>query len=206
MMVAVIHEGSKKDPIAGANNGGGNLRRTLVILVTICYALLYNSATTHAMDASTYGEIQQLMQTPLRILTEKATALIKDKYENLDFALFNGADDGSLPFNALPEFVTVSRTVYVAYRIAMLKPELLASHTCYSPCDDKQSKNLLHCFFRDGNRKKFSEQASTCSPCSSEAILIFLWNELGADHGEINAYLRLMFDPALQEPPPTSLN
>jgi hypothetical protein len=47
-------------------------------------------------------------------------------------------------------------------------------------------KNLLYCFWKDGiPRGEFDDHASNCNICYGQAMLAFLWNDLGATHEEI---------------------
>jgi hypothetical protein len=173
-------------------------------LACVLLALLFVTRPASAMDTGQYGEIQQLMQTPLADLTEKAAQLLDSQYHVEELALFYGSLEDPLPFNGKPGFVFTNKSTHVAYRIAILKPQLLAQYPSYGTCDQQEYRNLLHCFFKDGKIGAFNDAAANCPTCYHEAILVFLWTELGVVPNEVIGFLRLMFDPSVLEPPPVS--
>jgi hypothetical protein len=177
-----------------------NLRFSLTAIVL----LSITAAPASAMDAGQYQELQKLMQTPVRVLADRASAIIREKYEIADFAIHNGADDSALPFNSLPEFVTRNQADYTAYRIATLKPELLEQQRCY--CQRHDHTNLLQCFLASSKPLIYNDHASREPVCVSEALLTFLWTEMGATTADVGGYLRFIFDPQLNQSPQTPLN
>lgn len=152
-----------------------------------------------AMDSGDYGEFQKLMLTPLDQLTEKADKILSTKYER-------PADPSTsqeyMGYSGLPIFVLSSISSYVGYRIAAVKPHLLARYECYSPCGDQRSRNLLECFLKDGKPGAYIDLAASCPVCYGEAISIFLWDEIGVPQGQIIGGLRFLYDPSLREGPP----
>jgi hypothetical protein len=148
------------------------------------------------MDSADYGEFQKLMQMPLPILADKTKTILARKYALPD-----------VPNDSSSEFDFGNRTINLAYHVASKKPELLAINRCYSAtCENLQLPNLATCFFNQGRAGDYSLLAARDDICCREALLIFLWNDLGASQNTIDGALRLMFDPSVSEAPATSLN
>lgn len=167
------------------------MQRTKQSVIAACLGLLTLSGTANAMDAADYGEFQRLMVAPLPTLTDKAEAIMARKYDTVVATK-----------NDPPEFDFNNRAINIAYKIAVKKSALIASHLCYDPaCENLHLANLAECFFNGGQVGDYSLLAVSIEACSREAILIFLWSELGAGPGEINGALRLMFDPSVHEGP-----
>jgi hypothetical protein len=176
---------------------------TLVMLHT----LLLLTAPLFAMDAGQYTEFQRLMTTPLPDLIEKAERifdLFDGKFQGNNYDIYAQSPIIASKYPDMPHFATSNPQARIAFRIAVKRPELLISHAGY--CENLRLRNLLDCFIKGDAAVTFNEAAATCPACYQEAILIYLWTNLGATHGEISGFLRLMFDPSLNEPPPTSLN
>lgn len=166
-------------------------------VVNLCITTLL-AAPLWAMDGD-YGEFQKLMSTPLRVLTERANSVLMQKYEDNQFG---GSPEIAAMLHGLPDFAMTNPTVTAAYRIADKRPDLLAGHTCYDPsCDERKYRNLLDTFLINGEAGKYNRHAASCTTCCSEAILIFLWNEIGASPGDINGGLRYLFDPSVHDSP-----
>jgi len=174
---------------------------------TLCAAALFSLVVTGpagAMDSADYGEFQKLMQTPLQTLTEKAGAIFAQKYPQpaKDNAQLDG---GNHPGRCSTEFDFNNASINIAYCIAGKKPELLAGYPCYNPvCEQLGFANLAGCFFTNGKVGDYSLHASSIDTCVSEATLIFLWDDMGASHGEIIGALRFLFDPSVHETNPIS--
>jgi hypothetical protein len=160
-------------------------------LIAAVFGMLAFSGVANAMDSAGYGEFQLLLQSPLPDLTTKAEALMARKYEAT-----------AATKNDPPEFDFQNRTINIAYQIAVKKPKLIAGHLCYDPaCENLHLANLAECFFTGGQVGDYSLLAVSIEACSREAILIFLWSELGAGPGEIDGALRFLFDPSVHEGP-----
>ncbi|MBI1921028.1 MAG: hypothetical protein HYS23_08110 [Geobacter sp.] len=177
------------------------MRRLIIIAITLCAPLLL-AAPLPAMDSGHYGEFQQYLQLPVSKLAEKASQTLDEQEDWIASPAFNPADELSLFRNTLPEYVFKSAPIYTAYRIATKKPDILRRYPCYCGCEEQNHTDLLHCFLKDGKAGAYEPHASTCPTCVGEALLVFLWTELGATYGEITGALRLAFDPSVHEPPP----
>ena len=180
------------------------MRRPITTLYAAALLSLVVTAPAGAMDPADYGEFQKLMQTPLQTLTEKAEAIFAKKYPHpTEGSVQTDADRH--PGRCSTEFDFNNAGINIAYCIAGKKPELLAGYPCYNPvCEQLGIANLAGCFFTNGKVGNYSLHASTIETCISEAILIFLWDEMGARHGEINGALRFLFDPSVHESHPIS--
>ncbi len=85
-----------------------------------------------------------------------------------------------------PKFVCISEDVQTGYKIAAKNPELLAKFPCYCFCEGMRHKNLSYCFLEKGVAEgKFDDYASTCNICVAQAMMAFLWNEIGATEAEM---------------------
>lgn len=84
-----------------------------------------------------------------------------------------------------PDFVFSNESVEAGYKIAVKRPELLAKIPCYCAFDQTGHKNLLDCFLKDGKQGEYDKHASYCLICYTEAMLAFLWADLGATESEI---------------------
>jgi hypothetical protein len=160
----------------------------LILMLLLC-PIVFLTSPVSAMDGGEYGEFQKLMLEPLDSLTDKADLILKQKYEKK-------------PNEIIPFFAMTNQPSYVAYRIAALKPGLLAGFECYDRCEGRELRNLLECFYKDGVPGNFVDLAASCPVCYGEAISIFLWNEIGLAPGAIIGGLRFLYDPTLRETPP----
>ncbi|MRR56300.1 MAG: hypothetical protein EG822_17675 [Deltaproteobacteria bacterium] len=61
---------------------------------------------------------------------------------------------------------------------------MLTKIPCYCVCDQAGHKTLLDCFLKSG-RQGVIRHASYCLTCYTEAILAFLWWDLGTTESEI---------------------
>lgn len=172
--------------------------RRLTFLVSILCTLAGTLGDLQAMEGD-YGEFQKLMTTPLRVLTERANSILMQKYEDNQFG---GSPEIAAMLHGLPQFAMTNPTVTAAYRIADKRPDLLTGYACYdSSCEERNYRNLLDAFLIKGEAGKYNSHAASCTTCCSEAILILLWNEIGATPGDINGGLRYLFDPSVHESP-----
>lgn len=167
-------------------------------VLLLCLSLM-PAHSVKAMDSGDYGEFQKLMLTPLDQLTEKADKILSEKYER---SANSSASQEYMGYSGLPIFVLSSISSYVGYRIATVEPHLLARYECYAACGDQKPRNLLECFLKDGKPGAYINLAASCPVCYSEAISVFLWNEIGVPQGQIIGGLRFLYDPSLREGPP----
>jgi hypothetical protein len=163
----------------------------------VCVMLILVSHPAAGMEGGDYGEFQRIMLLPLEKQVERADGILKQKYETSSSA----ASYENYMGYAIPFFVMTSDASFAAYRIAAVKPRLLARYEVYDGCDGVRPNNLLECFLKEGRPGAYIDLAASCPVCSGEAISIFLWDELGAAPGQIVGGLRFLYDPSLRETP-----
>lgn len=99
----------------------------------------------------------------------------------------------------------------VGYKIAVKEPALLGnpdiavkgsdlSIPCYCFCDAMGHKNLLYCFWKEGKvGGEFDDHGANCNICVGQAMLAFLWKNLGATEQEILKGMERKFERLLKE-------
>lgn len=102
-----------------------------------------------------------------------------------------------------PHYVYNDLETEVAYKVAVKNHRLLGIANirneeivipCYCTCDTFGHDNLLYCFFKNGVPKEgFDEHGAQCAVCLRQALLAFLWSDLGASHDEIMAGMKEVF-------------
>ncbi|MCM2359116.1 MAG: PCYCGC domain-containing protein [Geobacteraceae bacterium] len=127
-----------------------------------------------AMDKKQEKEFHRISGLSLDELTEHANAALAKRYP-----------DEKWETHRFPDYVFRSESIEAAYKIAVKRPDLLAKIHCYCPCEAIGHKTLLHCFFKNGEQGVFDKHAVFCVICYGEALLAFLWAELGATDQEI---------------------
>jgi hypothetical protein len=136
------------------------------------------------MDAFQQKEYDRIANMKMVDLTRESAALLEKKYPEQDWEASN-----------FPSFVFTSESVEVGYKIAVVEPELLGNANvavkdqgipCYCFCDAMGHKSLLYCFWQEGKAGgKFDDHAAGCNICYGQAMLAFLWKNLGASDQEI---------------------
>lgn len=175
------------------------LRRSLIITPLLGIGIL-GSSTLYAMESGGYGEFQKLMLTPLSVLTEKAAETFRS--EDQRSRSTNEPDSQDISdilagkTNASPSYDSKS----IAYRIAAQQPGLLSQQECYSGTPEHRS--VLDCLKASSTISATLAGATPDPVCVTEAILIFLWSQLGATPGDMNGAIRALYDPSINEPPP----
>jgi Protein of unknown function with PCYCGC motif len=137
-----------------------------------------------AMSAAQQQGFDRIMLLDLKALSAESAGLMVRKYPNEDWSRYN-----------FPDYVHTGRAVETAYRIAIKEPEILAANKCYCFCAALGHTTLLSCFRQDGSvGGRFDPHASGCSICNGEAMLSFLWKNLGASNAEIERGLARKFE------------
>ncbi|CAG1007525.1 hypothetical protein ANAEL_03547 [Anaerolineales bacterium] len=142
------------------------------------------SVSAFAMDKKQEKEFHRIFVMSLDELTEYARAALTKRYP-----------DEKWEGHRFPDYVFTNESVEAAYKIAVKRPELLAKIHCYCPCEQIGHKNLLHCFFKNGEPGVFDKHAVFCTICYGEAMLAFLWAELEATDQEIIEGMKKRFMP-----------
>lgn len=136
--------------------------------------VLFLTAAAFAMEREQQAEFSRIMKLPLADLTMLAKNSLKKSYPGEDWKGYH-----------FPSYVFTNESVETGYKIAVKKPELLAKISCYCACDLSGHKNLLDCFLKGGRPGMYDNHASFCLICYSQAMLAFLWADLGATDREI---------------------
>jgi len=157
-------------------------RKTFTLL--ILFASLLVPFADAGMDARQQQEFDRIAGLKMADLTSEAAALLEKKYPNEDWDAWE-----------FPAFVFTNESAEIGYKIAVKEPELLGNPDitvkeqgipCYCFCDVMGHKSLLHCFWADGKvGGKFDEHGASCAICYGQAMLAFLWKNLGASDQEI---------------------
>jgi hypothetical protein len=147
-------------------------------------AALLTPFTAISVDAFQQKEYDRIANMKMVDLTRESAALLEKKYPEQDWEASN-----------FPSFVFTSESVEVGYKIAVVEPELLGNANvavkdqgipCYCFCDAMGHKSLLYCFWQEGKAGgKFDDHAAGCNICYGQAMLAFLWKNLGASDQEI---------------------
>lgn len=155
------------------------------------------SGPAFALDEAQQQEFDRILHLKMADLTEEAARLLDKKYPDEDWDAYR-----------FPPFVFSSESVEVGYKIAVKEPELLGdpgiavkeeSIPCYCFCDAMGHKNLLYCFWKEGKAGgEFDDHAASCNICYGQAMLAFLWADLGADREEIRNGMEKKFARLLE--------
>lgn len=138
-----------------------------------------------AMDGSQKKEFDRILNLAMPDLTKEAQKRLEKKYPKEDW--------GSHKF---PDYVFTNPSAETGYMIAVKESDLLKKVTCYCFCDRMGHRNLLYCFFKDGKAgAEFDRHASLCNICYGEAMMTFLWAEIGASIAEIGQGIEKRWKP-----------
>jgi hypothetical protein len=143
-------------------------------------AVLFAGAVFGADKEKEFKEIGKMKE---KELTSRAMAALDKKYPGENWEQYK-----------FPKYVYINNSVQAGYKIAVKEPQLLAKFPCYCLCDVMGHKNLSYCFLEKGiPGGKFDDHASTCNICYTQAMRVFLWNELGATEAEMLEALKEIY-------------
>jgi len=157
--------------------------KTLRILSVVVIAIsLFHTGILFSADKEKEFEAIGKMRGPE--LAAKAKAVLEKKYPNENWQKYN-----------FPKFVYIKDEVTVGYKIAVKEPELLAKFPCYCFCEAMGHKNLSYCFLKKGTvREGFDPHAAGCNTCTAEAMMAFLWNDLGIELPKMQQAMKQIFE------------
>jgi len=171
--------------------------KLLTSLITVSLALMLTCGSALAMDEQQSKEFNRILSMKMQELTDTSMQLLADKYPDEDWEKYD-----------FPSFVFTSESVEVGYKIAVKEPGTLGEANvsgkeqvipCYCFCDAMGHKNLLYCFWKDGMPGgEYDDHAANCNICYGQAMLAFLWSDLGASHDEIIAGMEKKFSRMLK--------
>ncbi len=128
-------------------------------------------------------EFKEIGKMDPKALASRAQMGLDKKYPGEDWEKYK-----------FPKFVYISEPVQIAYKIAVKKPELLAKFPCYCFCESMGHKNLAYCFLKKGVAEgRFDDHASGCNICVAQALMAFLWDEIGATEAEMQQGMKEIF-------------
>jgi hypothetical protein len=159
--------------ISLVRKGGKRMKRKRILFWILLVMLLW-PLTEAAFSAEKEKEFEKIKKMGLRELTPAATDALGKKYPGENWEKYK-----------FPKYVYIHNAVLAGYKIAVKEPQLLAKFPCYCLCDVMGHKNLSYCFLEKGVPDKFDDHASTCNICINQAMMAFLWNELGASEEEM---------------------
>lgn len=158
----------------------------------VLFILLLSPYPVSAMNEDQQQRFDQVMQMEMVDLTRATEALLERTYPEHDWEQYG-----------FPDFVYLSDSVEMGYRVAVTVPELLGKFDaaatgqaipCYCFCDAMGHRGLLACFLKDGKLSNgYDDHASGCNICYGQAMLAFLWRDAGASHDEILAGMKVKF-------------
>jgi hypothetical protein len=154
-------------------------KMTILIFALILFILFQGPV----LSADKEKEFKEIGKMDLKELTSRAKTVLDKKYpgENWEKQRF-------------PKFVYISDPVQTAYKIAVKNPELLAKFPCYCFCESMGHKNLSYCFLQKGEAAgKFDDHASSCNICVAQAMMAFLWEEIGATDAEMQKAMKEVY-------------
>lgn len=158
-------------------------RITGILTATVLSALLLSGAA-NAMDDRQAAEFGRIMRMSSDELGVRAREILNKHYSDENWEEYR-----------FPSFVFANEAVEAGYKIAVKRPGLLAKIPCYCACDQVGHKSLLDCFLKGGKQGEYDKHASFCLTCYAEAILAFLWEDLGASDQEMLDGMKRRFKP-----------
>ncbi len=164
-----------------------------IVQVSLIMGMLLAAPSLWAMSPDQKKAFEHIYAMSLNDLAERAEALLEQKFPDEDWDSYR-----------FPSFVYTDDAVEISYMVAVKKPRLLGTANvtdkgqiipCYCFCSRMGHDNLLYCFWKNGQvGGDFDSHASECNICVRQALLAFLWDDLGATHDEIIAGMERKFE------------
>lgn len=168
----------------------------LIILASIF--VVSNFSPAYAIRGNIESQFEIIMNMSLEKLGEVSAKNLDEKHPNADWGSYN-----------FPDYVYDDQATEIAYKVAVTNSSLLGIVNvsddeivipCYCTCDSFGHDNLLYCFYKKGDPKEgFDEHGAQCAVCIRQALLAFLWNDLGATHEEIMTGMKEKFAPLIEK-------
>lgn len=158
------------------------IHKPIAALISVLTVLLFQPAFAMSIEAE--GRYKIIMDMSLEKLAQTSANLLVVKHPDTDWSSYS-----------FPNYVYGDQATETAYKVAVKYSRLLGVVNvkddelvipCYCTCDTFGHNNLLYCFYSNGDLKDgFDEHGAQCVVCVRQALLAFLWNDLGATHDEI---------------------
>jgi Protein of unknown function with PCYCGC motif len=154
----------------------------ICLMFLVVLMLLLNTHSLFAQDNE--KEFQRIGKMNIRELTPVAKAALEKKYPNEKWEKYN-----------FPKYAYINDSVLVGYKIAIKEPQLLAKFPCYCFCDVTMShRNLSYCYLAKGTLLGgFDPHGAECTICNGQAVMAFLWQEIGIDVPKMQAAMKPIF-------------
>ena len=167
-------------------------------IISILISALLFTLPAFAMSKEAEGRFKIIMDMSLEELGQASTKLLNVEYPDTDWTSYN-----------FPNYVYGDLATEMAYKVAVKNSRLLGIVNvsddgivipCYCTCDSFGHDNLLYCFYKNGDMKDgFDEHGAQCAVCIRQALLAFLWSDLGATHKEIMVGMKEKFAPLIEK-------
>ncbi|ORJ60489.1 hypothetical protein B5V00_07965 [Geothermobacter hydrogeniphilus] len=171
------------------------MKHVIVLLTTL--GLLLPASPLLAMNAAQKKEFERIYAMSLEDLADRVEARLEQKYPDEDWEKYR-----------FPSFVYTDDPIEISYKVAVKNPDLLGTANvtdkdriipCYCFCNRMGHDNLLYCFWQKGQiGGDFDSHASECNICVRQALLAFLWDDLGASHAEIISGMERKFERLIE--------
>ena len=154
--------------------------------VLVCLLMVLAVHVDPLLSLDREKEFELIGKMTLRELTPRAKAVLEKKYPGEKWETYN-----------FPKYVYISDTVLTGYKIAVKQPQLLAKFPCYCFCEQTMNhKNLAYCFLKTGSfLGNFDDHGSNCNICNGEAMMVFLWDQLGVTVPRMQQAVKKIFGP-----------
>jgi hypothetical protein len=145
--------------------------------------LLFQQGIAFSADKQT--EFEAIGKMKPEELVAKAKALLEKKYPKENWEKYH-----------FPNYVYLKESATVAYEIAVKEPDLLAKFHCYCGCEKFLGhKNASWCMLKKGKLSAgFEPHGAGCNTCQYEAMMAFLWNDLGIDLPRMQEAMKRIYD------------
>lgn len=167
-------------------------------IIAALISVLLLSYPALAISKEAEGQFKVIMEMSLEELGQTASKLINDNFPDTVWASYN-----------FPNYIYEDLATEIAYKVAVTNSRLLGIVNvsddeivipCYCTCDAFGHDNLLYCFYKNGVPEEgFDNHGAQCAVCIRQALLAFLWDDLGATHDEIMQGMKEKFAPLIKK-------
>ncbi|RPJ04416.1 MAG: hypothetical protein EHM36_10695 [Deltaproteobacteria bacterium] len=158
--------------------------KVLKVVLWVALLVLFGLFQGPAFSSDKEREMKEIGKMDIKALASRAKAALDKKYPGENWEKYK-----------FPKYVYIQEAVQIAYKIAVKRPELLAKFPCYCFCEGMGHKNLAYCFLEKGEAGgKFDDHASTCNICFAQAMMAFLWEEIGASEAEMQKAMKEVYE------------
>ena len=174
------------------------MRRKVILIVLAAVLAVSHFSPPDAVGDNIKSQFKSIMDMSLKQLGQASEKVLDEKHLNTDWASYN-----------FPDYVFDDQATEIAYKVAVTNSNLLGIVNvrdegivipCYCTCDSFGHDNLLYCFYKNGDPKEgFDEHGAQCAVCIRQALLVFLWNDLGATHEEVMTGMKEKFAPLIEK-------